>query len=186
MAKEEVSKLGRGDGFVGAQKEGLLGQHVNKGGDGVVGVTIRGLGLGQVSDQVEGDMGPGMKRDGMGLKETRCGLGRGFDALTGSTRGDVGAYSASYVRPPEVSSHSIEGLDVTRVSSSRGVMELVEKASAEVRFGRDADAGVEVPAAIWLKCEVRWVLGIRCVVGVRGVRSLDVIGEGISESDMGR
>ena len=93
MAKEEVSKLGRGDGFVGAQKEGLFGQHVNKGGDGVVGVTIRGLGLGQVSDQVEGDMGLGTRRDGMGLKETRCGLGRGFDALTGSTRGDVGAYS---------------------------------------------------------------------------------------------
>ena len=69
-------------------------------------------------------------------------VGRGFDALTGSTRGDVCAYSVGYARPPEVSSHSIEGLDITRVSSSRGVMELVEKASAEVRVGRDADAGV--------------------------------------------
>jgi hypothetical protein len=149
-------------------------------------VTIRGLGLGQVSDQVKGDMGPGTRRDGMGLKETRCGLGRGFDALTGSTGGDVGADSAGDARPPEVSSHSIEGLDVTRVSSSRGVMELVEKASAEVRVGRDADTGVEVPEAIWLKCEVGGALGIRCVVGVRGVRSLDVIKEGISEGDVGR
>ena len=80
----------------------------------------------------------------------------------------------------------MEVLDVTRVSSSRGVMELVEKALAEVRVGRDADAGVEVPEAIWLKCEVGGALGISCVVGFRGVRRLDVIKEGISEGDVGR
>ena len=67
------------------------------------------------------------------------------------------------------------GRGVARVSSGRGVMELVKEVAAKGRVGGDADAGVEVPEVVGLELDERGTLGIRGVVGVSSIRSLDVV-----------
>jgi hypothetical protein len=75
-------------------------------------------GLGEVSDEVHGEARPGSEGNGVRLEEARGSLSGGLDALTGSTRVDIGTDGASHARPPEVRGDGIEGFQVSRVSRS--------------------------------------------------------------------
>ena len=102
VVDEDMGQLLGGEGFVGPNKMGLLGEHANEGEDGIIGVTVVGERGGQIGDAIHGDVGPWADRDVMGLEETRGSLCRGLDALTGGTGRDIGADSACHARPPEV------------------------------------------------------------------------------------
>ena len=122
----------------------------------------------------------------MGTQKARCRLSRRLDALAGGTGGDVGADGAGHARPPEVGSHSIQGFGVAEVTSGGGVVELIQEALAKARISGNAEARVEVPETVRVELDERRALGIRCVVGIRTVRSLDVIDDGVGEYDVGR
>ena len=86
MVDEDMSQLLRGYGLMNWDEERHLGQHANKGGNGVIGLASgEGEGGGKISDEIHGDVRPGAGGDGVGLKETGRELGRGFDPLTSGT-----------------------------------------------------------------------------------------------------
>jgi hypothetical protein len=148
VVNEDVRELLGGDGLVDADEDGLLGEHANEGGDGVVGVTVVAKAAGELGDEVKGDMTPGARGNGVRAEETRRGAGGGLDALTGSTAGDVGADCAAHAWPPEALGDGVDGLLEARVSSGGGVVILVEEALADVRVGRYAEAVLEVPVVV--------------------------------------
>lgn len=190
VVKEEVGILLGCDGLIGADKTGSFGPHANKGGDGVIGLTIMAQALGKMSDEISGYVAPGTSGNSMGMKEARRGLSRRLGTLTGSTAGGEGADGTCHVRPPEVVSDSVEGLAKTRVSSRRGVMELLKDTLAEDGIIGNTQAIVEIPAVVTVLQElgssgvVREVQGV-LVVGRGDVLEKTIIGDDLSSREDG-
>jgi hypothetical protein len=128
MVEEQVSKLLGRDSLARSDEDSLLGQHTHKGDDGVVGLAVMAERTRKIGDEVHRDMGPGSGGDGVGLKKTRGSLGGSLGALTSGTGRYIGLDIPSHARPPEMRGDGVEGLDITRVTSCGGVMELVKEA----------------------------------------------------------
>jgi hypothetical protein len=186
VIKEEVGQTGGWHSLVSADEVSLFGEHVNKGGDGVIGQSIMAEGGRKVGDEVHGDVSPRANGDRVGLEKTGECLGWGFDALADGTWGDIGADGASHARPPEAGRDGIEGFTKAGVTSNCSIMVFKQKALTEGRIIGYANAVIEVPYLV-MALKVAGAFGVvGSVKGIGGVGGFDVIQEGVSEEDMGR
>ncbi len=102
--------------------------------------------------------------------------------MTGSTGGDVGANGAAPAGPPEALTDGVDCLEVTRMSSRRGVMELIEQALTKERGVGNAEPVLEVPEVVTLNEKLGALVVVRMVERVLGVGRGDggkqVVGDG--------
>ena len=181
VLKVQMSQTRGRDCLVGANKEGLLGEHVDKGGDGVISLSIMSGTGGQICYQVHADMRPRALRDGMGLQEARRSLSARLDALTGGAGGDVATDGLGQARPPVVLSNGIQGAKVTRVASGGRVMEIREDAGAESIVSWHTNAVTEVVQTVSTLGDPDWKFGGK-VEGVGGIGGGDGGGQGRCEN----
>jgi hypothetical protein len=65
VVDEHMSELLGGDGLVDTNEDGLLGEHTDEGGNGVVGEAVVALAAGKLGDEVERDVSPRARGNGV-------------------------------------------------------------------------------------------------------------------------
>jgi hypothetical protein len=89
VVDKQEGQLLSGDALVATNEVRLLGEEVNKGGDGVVGDTVEAFGWRETRDEVKGDVGPRPRGNGKGLEEAGRRLSGGFGTLASGARLNV-------------------------------------------------------------------------------------------------
>lgn len=112
----EVGETCGGNRLGGPYEEGLLGEQVNEGGNGVVRLTVMGGGGRKVCDEVHGDVGPRARGDSVRLKEPGGDGGGGLDALAGGAGCNVLPYGLGEPGPPVVLRNRCERAEVPWVT----------------------------------------------------------------------